>query len=398
MKILIVTTYGFDPAFPSRPEQLQARALVQRGHQVVAHEYYDPRYPGQSTRHVWLDGVAVHRAATLGFFAPEALLRLLIAERPQVIHIHHLRNLLAYQTVQLARRLGIPTVMTPHGLLHDGDLVVDRERPLDAPLRYDNLLRTPGQLLARLARGAHPRRAVRNYCIHAPLGMLNHAIALSQHEAGLLASLGLRPEQISVLPNAVDLSGFVQDSPVPPRDPRLVLFIGQLVPRKAYDLLARAIPMVLRVIPDARFVFVSHNRQDEAELRRLVQAGNAEAQVELRGRVDEVEKIALLRRAAVVAAPSRYEGFGIPLIEAQAAGAALITSDVPACNEIIRDGENGLLSGYNDPASLADGIIRLLQDRELAQRLGQTGRSEVFARYSAERLAADLERVYATLI
>jgi glycosyltransferase involved in cell wall biosynthesis len=169
------------------------------------------------------------------------------------------------------------------------------------------------------------------------------------------------------------------------------------VPRKAYDLLARAMPLVLREVPDARFVFVSHNRQGEAELRRLVAEGGAEASFELRGRVSEDEKLRLLREAAVVAAPSRYEGFGIPLIEAQAAGAALVTSDVPACNELITHGHNGLLTTYNDYEDLAAAIVRLLCDRELARHLGDTGRREVFARYSADRLAADLEAVYASL-
>ncbi len=413
MNILIVTTYGFDPAFPSRPEQLQARALVRRGHRVVAHEYLDRRYPGQSIRHEWLDGVPVHRAATLGFFAPEAMLRLLIADRPDVIHIHHMRSLLAYQTVQIARRLGVPTVLTPHGLLHDGDLVVDRERPLDAPLRFDNLLLTPRQLLARLARGAHPRRAVRNYCIHAPLLMIDRALALSRHEADLLQRLGVAPEKIRVLPNAVDLSDFempgaersgeaqpLQEIKSPhsldggASGRPTVLFIGQLVPRKAYDLLARAMPLVLREVPQARFVFVSHNRQGESDLRRLVAEGGAEASFELRGRVSEAEKLRLLREAAVVAAPSRYEGFGIPLIEAQAAGAALVTSDVPACNELITHEHNGLLSAYNDHEDLAAMIVRLLRDRDLARRLGDTGRREVFARYSADRLAEDLEGIY----
>ncbi|MBX0327989.1 glycosyltransferase family 4 protein [Oscillochloris sp. ZM17-4] len=400
MKILIVTTYGFDPAFPSRPEQLQARALVRRGHRVVAHEYLDRRYPGQSTRHEWLDGVAVHRAATLGFFAPEALLRLLDADRPDVIHIHHMRSLLAYQTVQVARRLGVPTVLTPHGLLHDGDLVVDRERPLDAPLRFENLLLTPAQLLARLAKGAHPRRAVRNYCIHAPLRMIDHAVALSRHEASLLQRLGVAPERISVLPNAVDLSGFERAGAAQPLqiNTQLVLFIGQLVPRKAYDLLARAMPLVLREVPAARFVFVSHNRQCEDDLRRLVAEGGAGHAFELRGRVSEEEKLALLGEAAVVAAPSRYEGFGIPLIEAQAIGAALVTSDVPACNELITHEHNGLLTAYGDPADLAAAIVRLLRDRALARRLGENGRREVFARYSADRLASDLEEIYASLI
>lgn len=177
----------------------------------------------------------------------------------------------------------------------------------------------------------------------------------------------------------------------------MVLFIGQLVPRKAFDLLARAMPLVLREVPDARFVFVSHNRQGEAELRRLVDAGGAGHAFELRGRVSEAEKLTLLREAAVVAAPSRYEGFGIPLIEAQAAGAALVTSDVPACNELITHEHNGLLSAYDDPADLAAQIVRLLHDRELARRLGEAGRREVFARYSADRLAADLERLYLSL-
>lgn len=399
MKILIVTTYGFDPAFPSRPEQLQARALAARGHAVVAHEYLDRRYPGQSRRHEWLPGgVPVHRAATLGFLAPEALLRLLLADRPDVIHLHHMRSLLGYQTVAAARRLGVPTVLTVHGLLHDGDLVGDRERPLEAPLRYENLLTTPGRLAARLARGAHPRRALRNYLIHAPLLHVDHAVALSRAERDLLARIGVDPLRVSVLPNAVDLSGYGgEPPPVASRGPT-VLFIGQLVPRKGYDLLARAMPAVLRAVPEARFVFVSHNRSGEAELRRIVAAGGAAGRLELLGRVSEEEKLRLLGEAAVVAAPSRYEGFGIPLIEALAAGAPVVTTDVTAGNEVIAHERNGLLTPYGDVGALAAAIVRLLRDRELAARLVAAGRPEALERYSAARLAADLEGLYRRLL
>jgi glycosyltransferase involved in cell wall biosynthesis len=395
VKILLVTTYGFDPAFPSRPEQLQARALIARGHRVVAHEYLDRRYPGQSRRHDWLPGgLPVHRAATLGFFAPAALLRLLHADRPDVIHLHHMRSLLGYQTVQAARRLGIPTVLTVHGLLHDGDLVQDRERPLEAPLRYDNLLTTPGRLAARLARGAHPRRAARNFLIHAPLLLVDHLIALSEAERELLGPIGVPPARVSVLPNVVDLSGYSgAPPPVADRAP-IVLFIGQLVPRKGFDLLARAMPAVLAAVPEARFVFVSHNRSGEAELRRIVEAAGVADRLELRGRVDEAEKLRLLGEAAVVAAPSRYEGFGIPLIEALAAGAPVVTTDVTAGNEVIAHERNGLLTPYGDVEALAAAIVRLLRDRELGARLVAAGRPEAFARYSAERLAAELEGIY----
>jgi len=399
MKILFVTTFGFDPAFPSRPEQLQARALVARGHAVIAHEYLDRRYPGQSIRHEWMPGgIPVHRSATLGFFAPEALLRLLLADRPDIIHLHHMRSLLGYQTVLAARRLGIPTLLTVNGLLHDGDLVHDRERPLEASLRYDNLLTTPGLLLARLARGAHPRRTVRNYLIHAPLLHVDHVLACSRAERDLLARIGVNPLRMSVLPHAVDLSGYA--GAVPPVETRqpMVLYIGQLVPRKGFDLLARAMPLVLRAVPEARFVFVSHNRAGEDELRRIVAEGGVADRLELPGRVSEAEKLRLLGEAAVVAAPSRYEGFGIPVIEAMAAGAPVVTTDVMACNEIIDHERNGLLTPYGDVEALAAAIIRLLRDRPLAARLAAAGRPEAFTRYGAAKLAEDLEALYLRLI
>ncbi|MEJ5346565.1 MAG: glycosyltransferase family 4 protein [Chloroflexus sp.] len=399
MRILIVTTYGFDPAFPSRPEQLQARALVARGHTVIAHEYFDRRYPGQSRRHEWLPGpVPVHRSTTLGFFGPESLLRLIETDRPDIIHLHHLRNLLGFQTVLAASQLRIPTVLTIHGLLHDGDLVADRERPLESPLRYENILTTLGQLASRLARGAHPRRAVRNYLIHSPLLRIGCVIALSHAERDLLIRLGVNPSRIQVLPNAVDLRAYDHEPPPVALRPPLVLFIGQLVPRKGYDLLARAIPLVLRAVPTARFVFVSHNRAGEADLRHIVENSGVASHLEIVGPVSESEKIRLLHDAAVVAVPSRYEGFGIPVIEAMAAGAPVVTTDVIACNEIVKHEHTGLLVPYGHVEALAEAIIRLLNDRALGARLAAAGRTEVFNRYRAETLAAHLEALYCKLM
>lgn len=400
MKLLLVTTYGFDPAFPSRPEQIQARALMRRGHTVFAHEYRDRRYPGQTPRSDWLDdGLAVHRAPTLGFVAPTAALRLLVATRPDVIHLHHLRSLLGYQTVLLARRLGIPTVLTVHGLLHDGDLVVDRERPLEAPLRYNNLLTTPRRLIARLARGAHPRRAVRNYLIHAPLLHVDHVIALSRSERDLLARIGADPQRITVLPNALELAAYPHERPAAKALPSapLILFIGQLVPRKGFDLLAQALPAVFAAVPSARCVMVSHNQSGAHLLHELLTAGGVRDRVELRGRVSEDEKLRLLHEAAVVVAPSRYEGFGIPLIEALLAEAPVVTTDVMAGNEIIRHEQTGLLTPYGDVPALAEAIVRVLHNPALGQRMARAGRREALERYGADRLAQDLEQVYAHL-
>ncbi len=397
MRLLLVSTYGFDPAFPSRPEQIQARALAARGHRVAAYEYFEPRR-GLPRRQTLDGGIAVRRCATWGFFSPDVQAALGSTDRPDLIHVHHLRSLLAFHVVRRALRCGIPVVLTPHGLLHDGDLVADRERPLDAPLRLDGPIFTTAELRRRILAGGHPRRLTRNYLIHAPLRQYAGVAALSQHEAGLLELLGVAPERIVVLPNAVDLGAFADEPP--PLDARapLVLFIGQLVHRKAFDLLARAMPLVLAQVPAARFVFVSHNLQGEAELRRIAAETGTADRLEIRSDVDEAAKVALLRSASVVAAPSRYEGFGIPLIEAMAAGTPLVSSDVPACNEIVGHERNGLLAPPEDHAALAAAIVRLFQDRELSGRLVAAGRAEAMARYSAATLAADLERWYARVL
>jgi glycosyltransferase involved in cell wall biosynthesis len=396
MKILLVSNYGFDSQFPSRPEILQARALAQRGHHVVAYEYHT----AGARRHEWLRGdVAVHRGSTWGFFSPELLLRLLLAEQPDIVHVHHLRNLLAFQATVLARSRLIPVVLTPHGLLHDGDLVADRERPLEAPLRFDKLLMTPGQLVRRLASGAHPRRAVRNYLLHAPLTMYSGIAALSQHERERLIELGIAPERITVLPNALDLSQFrapAAEVQLPFTRP-IILFIGQLVYRKGFDVLARAMPAVLARFPHASFVFISHNRQEEPTLRQLAGDAGALHAMHLLGNVSEPEKVRLLQSADLVVAPSRYEGFGIPIIEAMAAGRPLITTDAPAGNELVEHERTGLLVPYADHDALAAAIVRVLIDPALAERLGRNGRQQVVGRYDADTLATHLEAWYAAI-
>jgi glycosyltransferase involved in cell wall biosynthesis len=178
-------------------------------------------------------------------------------------------------------------------------------------------------------------------------------------------------------------------------DQRVILFIGQLIGRKGFDLLARAMPAVVQAVPQANFVFVSHNRQGEAELQRLVAAGGVADRLHLLGSVDEDEKIRLLRSADVIAAPSRYEGFGIPLIEGMAAGKPVVTTDVPAGNELIEHEHTGLLVPYDDVDALAAALVRVLHDPALAQRLVAAGRQVVCEHYTAERLAAQLESWYA---
>jgi glycosyltransferase involved in cell wall biosynthesis len=92
----------------------------------------------------------------------------------------------------------------------------------------------------------------------------------------------------------------------------------------------------------------------------------------------------LYARAAVVACPSRREGFGVACAEAMAHGRPVVASAVGGLLDLVMDGETGLLVPPRDPAALRAALERLLGDRELRLRLGAAGRERVRERFSWE--------------
>ncbi|MDQ1514195.1 MAG: hypothetical protein QOE80_25, partial [Actinomycetota bacterium] len=89
------------------------------------------------------------------------------------------------------------------------------------------------------------------------------------------------------------------------------------------------------------------------------------------GRIDDVTLDALYRGAAVLAMPSRSEGFGLPALEAMARGCPVVASDAGALREVV--GDAGLLVPPGDPAALAAALHRVLSDESLAASLGAAG-------------------------
>lgn len=123
-----------------------------------------------------------------------------------------------------------------------------------------------------------------------------------------------------------------------------------------------------------------------AILVETIQNWVAEGLVEWLGHVDDMP--ALFATADVVVLPSYREGFPKSLIEAAACGLPLVATDVPGCREVITDGENGLLVPVRDGAALAVAIARLLDDRDLAARLGAAARIKALAEFD-ERIVID---------
>ncbi len=209
--------------------------------------------------------------------------------------------------------------------------------------------------------------------------------------------MGFPPERNEVIPL------WIED--LPPREldesvlagvrGPIVLFIKQLTPRTGYDVLVEALPMVVAQHPTATLVVVSHNPAKQAEMQARAAALGVERNLHFAGRVSEEQKLALLRAAQCIVLPSRYEGFGLPLLEAMQAGVPPVASDIPVVDEIVSDGEEGLLVRPEDPAALAQGINRLLGDAGLRQRLIAGGRARLARDFDESRLLARLIACYA---
>lgn len=399
MHILIVTIGGITRVFRNWPERLLANALVERGHQVRAFAHYAAGSSALNVRRETIDGVEVERIEPNGWLTREFWSALARGPRPDLVHIHHLRNQFAFQAAYYAQRENIPFVVTPHGPLHDQYLTRDRDRPLDTEPLYHNLIWSRREILNRAARDGRVKRHVENYFMHYPVSHANAVIALSEHERALWAKMHIESQ---VVPNWLDMpfihalqgETFAQEFPRP-----LILFVGQFKYRKGFDILARAMPFVLHEFPQATFLFVGHNPTHRRELELLAQKDGTQDHLQIIENVSEEDKVRLYNSADVSVLPTRYEGFGLPPLEAMASGCPVIASDIPVVDEVVQNEYNGLLVPREDPRALADAIIRLLQDAALRSCLIHNG-YETLKRFDQavliERILDVYERVRRT--
>ncbi len=395
MRVDFVTTFGLVAGFPSFPEATLARALTADGHRVRALTYYAKSVGMIRDHHATIDGTAVHRLRRVGVFAPGVVGRVVGWPRPDVAHVHHLSNRLSALALPTYAARRVPTVFSPYGILHDPVLVPDTDRPFAARIRTERVSPSPWRSMA--ANGVQAGAFI--WALHRPLFAADAVHAMSQHERQfLIRELGVPEERVHFIPLGIDAALLDTPEPVARSVAPTVLFLGQVKVRKGWDILVRAIPHVLRVVPDARFVFAGHTGRDSAAFDALVGDLGVRGAIDLLGRVDEAEKVRALRSATVLTLPERYAGFGLPLVEAMTVGTPVVTTNVPSCNEIVRDGETGLLVPPDDPPALAAGIVRLLQDAELRERLARAAAVDARTRYSSGAMARSMAALYASLI
>jgi glycosyltransferase involved in cell wall biosynthesis len=174
----------------------------------------------------------------------------------------------------------------------------------------------------------------------------------------------------------------------------IVTTVGRLIPQKGHSALIDAARELRPGFPEVKFLIVGAGPL-EASLRNQVdRLGLRENVIFLGLRKDVYD---LLQVTDVFCFPSMWEGLGVALLEAGACRLPAVASAVGGIPEIIQDGENGFLVQPGDSVALAQRIGTLLKSPEMRARMGNSGRSVVESRYSAEVVAGTIMQLYENL-
>jgi glycosyltransferase involved in cell wall biosynthesis len=199
-------------------------------------------------------------------------------------------------------------------------------------------------------------------------------------------------ERLAAPPSAADIARvrerYLLNSP-------FILYTGNIKPHKNVDRLIAAYALLRqRGVSDVKLLIIGDDISKYPNLRRLVHRFHLHPHVRFFGFVPDLTLAVLYRLASVFVFPSLYEGFGLPPLEAMAAGAPVVTSNVSSLPEVVDDA--ALLIDPLDPAAIADAMMRVLCDATLRADLIRRGYERV-RMFSWERSVARTRDVYAEL-
>jgi len=233
--------------------------------------------------------------------------------------------------------------------------------------------------------GAAGRRIIRFF-----LDRASCVIVLSDRWRAWITRVTENP-RIVCIPNPV---AALEERPASQRK-NIVLFLGRLERSKGIFDLLDAVCALRASIPDIRLVCAGEGDID-CVARYAERLGIGDA-VGLTGWIGTAEKRSLMNRAAVFVLPSYAEGLPMSLLEAMAAGLPVVATEVGGIPDVVSDGANGFLFRPGASARLERLLRRLMRDPRLGERIAMAARETVRLRFSADRVLAQLDEIYAGL-
>lgn len=233
-------------------------------------------------------------------------------------------------------------------------------------------------------------------------------IATCPDEVFELKALGISQSKISIAPCGVDFTLFPGTSDAESRSrTHRILSVGRLVQRKGVDLIIQALPLLaeagfndveLLIVGGSGDALTLEEDPEAQRLHSLTKELGVEDKVTMRGQVPRDAMPGIFRSADAVVCAPWYEPFGIVPLEAMACGVPVVAAAVGGLRETVVDQKTGLHVPPRDPEALAGALGKLLGDPDLRADMGRAGALRARSRYSWERIAADTEKAYRSVL
>ncbi len=172
--------------------------------------------------------------------------------------------------------------------------------------------------------------------------------------------------------------------------PKILLFVGRLIPRKNVEFLLDVMPRILAKVGSAVLYLVGGANGGEDHAGKLLdktRSLNLQDHVRFFGHLPEDRKIRLMRESDVFVFPSLLEGFGMAVAEAMAAGIPVVAFKSGALPEVVEEGKTGLLVEPGDHDAFISAVADILTDDELCHRLGDVGQKAAREKFNWDRAA-----------
>ncbi|MHA1676313.1 MAG: glycosyltransferase family 4 protein [Candidatus Njordarchaeales archaeon] len=283
-------------------------------------------------------------------------------EDPDIMHAHSHLFLTTLSSIGAAKKLGIPSIVSVHGVIAERDFLTNA------------LQRTYLYSIASWI--------FRNSTL---------VICLTKSDANNIIRVGCPPEKIRILPSAVDTELFKPDPSMEKED--LIVWTGRFVPEKGLEYLVKAAKMVTDRNNKVKFLLIGGGPL-KPKLLGLIRDLHVESKVFLIGPLKREEVAKYLAKASIFVFPSIREGMPKSVLEAMSAGKPVVASDIPGIREIIKDGVNGILVPPKNPRKLAEAILTLLEDGSLRKKLSRNARKTVLDKFAWDKILIKLQSIY----
>ncbi|MGB3484079.1 MAG: glycosyltransferase family 4 protein [Mycobacterium sp.] len=284
--------------------------------------------------------------------------------RPDIVHAHDW--LVAHPAIALAEFHDVPLVSTIHAT---------------------EAGRHSGWVSGPISEQVH---AVESWLVRDSDSLITCSASMSDE---IVELFGPGLSEVRVIRNGIDTAGWPFAPRTPRNGPAELLFVGRLEYEKGVHDLIAAMPRIRRTHPGTTLTVAGEGTQqdwlvEQARKHKVLKA------IEFVGHRDHAGLLALMHRASAVVLPSHYEPFGIVALEAAAAGAPLVTSDVGGLGEAVINGLTGLSCPPRDVAALTRAVRTALDDPAATQDHAVAARDRLTSDFSWQTVASETAQVY----